>query len=356
MKVVFRCAAIAAVVGASHLALAQSPAPTAAEVKKAADEFSQGKESYREGDYLEAAEHFEAADDNAPSVNALRAAMTSRDKGGQLDRAATLAALALERHPDDAKLGEEAREILEKADAKLHRARVTCDVPCGLVVGTSLVHGRPATERLLYLEPGSHEVRASWGEGESKSESVAAEAGSSTDLVFERPVGSTPEADPEDVGAAAPAEERAVDDFGETYFDEKDEPVAEKKDRRGLPPAVFAVGLVATAGLGGVTIWSGIDTKNNPGKEAVRNDPTCQIYGPRCPLYQEGEDKELRTNILIGATAGVGVITIVIGAAATDWSKKGDEKAGRSRVVGRRTLEPWLGVGQGAMVGARGRF
>src|SRR5512145_1996038 len=116
MKRLGGVAVTTALLGLVCVAHAQTDAPSAADIKKAAEEFSLGKEAYLNGDYLEAAEHFEVADDRAPSVNALRAAMTSRSKGGQLDRAATLAALALRRHPDDTKLEEEARGILENAD------------------------------------------------------------------------------------------------------------------------------------------------------------------------------------------------------------------------------------------------
>ena len=75
-----------------------------------------------------------------------------------------------------------------------------------------------------------------------------------------------------------------------------------------------------------------------------------------CKYYKQGQEKETRTNILIGATAVVGVVTIIVGAAATDWGGKERAEAKRRVRQGRRGIEPWVTVGQGAAIGARGRF
>src|SRR5690606_37522280 len=72
-------------------------------------------------------------------------------------------------------------------------------------------------------------------------------------------------------------------------------------------PGVFIALSVATAGVGAATIWSGVDTLNNPGTDAVRE--ACRGQGTACPEYQLGREKQLRTNILIGATAGTALLT-----------------------------------------------
>ena len=59
MKNLVRVAVAAAVLGFVYPAAAQSEAPSAGEVKKAAKEFSAGRQAYRNGEYLEAAERFE---------------------------------------------------------------------------------------------------------------------------------------------------------------------------------------------------------------------------------------------------------------------------------------------------------
>jgi hypothetical protein len=357
MQRLVRVAAFAALLGLVHSAAAQTDTVSAAAVKKAAAEFSLGKQAYQDGDYLAAAEHFEAADDTAPNADALRAAMTSRKKGGELDRAATLAELALERHPDAEKLAAEARELLAIANEELHRLVVTCDAACSLVVGTSLVHGPPARERVVYLFPGAYEVQASWrGDKGTRSQTVEAEVGGVSAMEFEQPGVGFGVAEPEETEATEPDddfEEYIENDFAEDDTDDDawaDKPKRDKGD--GLPPAVFAVGVVATAGLGGVTIWSGVDTINSPGANKV----AAECTSTDCDYYKEGQAKETRTNILVGATSVVGIATIVIGAVATDWGGKEKGAARRSARQGRRRVEPWVTVGQGAAIGARGRF
>src|SRR5262249_3117870 len=85
----------------------------------------------------------------------------------------------------------------------------------------------------------------------------------------------------------------------------------------GLPPVLFVVRVLATPALGGVTVWSGIDTKNNPGPDAVR--AACAGKGTSCPEYQDGLAKETRTNVLLGGAIGAAVLTGAIGAFFTNW-------------------------------------
>ncbi|MBN2197475.1 MAG: hypothetical protein JW751_32150 [Polyangiaceae bacterium] len=343
MKHSLRATIFCALVGLPAVAHAQDDSPSADAIKRASDAFSLGKLAYREEEFVEAAEQFEAADDHAPSVNALRAAMTSRRKADQLDRAATLAALALTRHPEDPKLAEEAQAILEEASAYLHRVQVSCDIPCSLVVGTSLVHGRAALEQTVYLVPGQHEIRASWSEAYgSETQSIVAIAEGRDEIAFTRP-------DP--IAETGAGRQPGTDEFGMEI--EEETPAGDGDDRRhGPPPGVFIGGAVATVVLGGVSIWSGIDTLNNPGRDAV--EEKCDSTD--CDLYRRGQSNELRTNVLFGVTAGLGVATIIIGA-VTDWHGKDSRRVGRTaRVSSNPRVRPWVEVADGAMLGARGRF
>jgi hypothetical protein len=97
MKCLFSVAAAAVILHAAGVARAAEEVsdPTPAQVRSAAEAFDRGREAYKTEDYVEAAEQFESADANAPSAAALELAIRARDKAGQLDRAATLAALAL---------------------------------------------------------------------------------------------------------------------------------------------------------------------------------------------------------------------------------------------------------------------
>lgn len=314
--------------------------PSAEDIKVAGTEYDLGRQSYKKKKWVEASEHFEMADSRAPSAVTLELALRSRDKASQLDRAAMLAALALRRHPKETALVKLAESVLKRGRAELHSLTVKCSPACDLVLGTKLVHGVAATERTVFLAPGTTQVNASWSGGRTRSSSLEATKGGSGELSFEAPPEPKPEdatpaqAKPRPASAVAPGPAPApAGDAG-----------AEAKG--GLPPLVFFVGAGLTAVAGGLTIWSGIDTQNNPGKDKVREQ--CAGQGTSCPAYQDGLDRQNRTNLLLGVTAGVGVVSGVIGAFFTDWSGKADKKSAG--------ISPFVEVGRGASVGARGSF
>ncbi|MEI9940555.1 MAG: hypothetical protein WDO69_25350 [Pseudomonadota bacterium] len=345
MKGLFSVAAFALVLHSAGLARAVEEAsePTPAQVRTAAEAFDRGREAYKTEDYVEAAEQFESADANAPSAAALELAIRARDKAGQLDRAATLAALALVRHPDDPNIQKVAPPIVERAKAELFELDLKCDEACDVTVAGKIAPGRRATDRTVFLISGTYAVRAGWPGDRSLSKSVEAVKGEAGTLEFRAPevVVAPPPVVPPVVTKVKPAEEDQQPKSGK------------------LPPTVFWVGVGVTAALGGVTVWSGIDTKNNPGADRVRQ--ACSAGAPDCDsLYHQGLDKQHRTNLLLGVSAGLGVATAVVGAFFTDWSgpKKpasDTEQAVKARPQG-FSIQPWFAVGSGASVGALGRF
>ena len=344
MKGLFSVAAFALVLHSAGLARAVEEAsePTPAQVRTAAEAFDRGREAYKTEDYVEAAEQFESADANAPSPAALELAIRARDKAGQLDRAATLAALALARHPDDPNIQRIAPSIVERAKAELFELNLKCDEACDVTVAGKITPGRRATDRTVFLISGTYAVRAGWPGDRSLSKSVEAIKGESGTVEFRAP---EVVVEPAPVAAPVVTQPKPVED----------EPAKSGK----LPPAVFFVGAGVTAVLGGVTLWSGIDTQNNPGADRVRE--ACSSGSSECDsLYQDGLGKQHRTNALLGVTAGVGVATAVVGMFFTDWggSKKpapNAEEAAQARPKG-FSIQPWVSVGSGASVGALGRF
>jgi hypothetical protein len=313
---------------------AQSAAePTPAQIRDAAEAFDRGREAYKAEKYLLAAEQFERADGAAPSATALELAIRSRITAGDLDRAATLSALALERHAGDEKLAELAQKTIETAKVELYELTVTCSEPCELVDGNKIVHGRPALSRRVFLSAGDHELRAGFGEGRIDAKSVSAASAGAGELVFDAP--------PKEVVEEAPA----------PVVVEQAPPTLDQGPKKsGLSPVVFWVGAGVTTLVGGATIWSGLDTVNNPGADRVRAE--CEPGDEECPLYQEGRNKQLRTNILIGATGLLGIATAVVGAVATDWTggKVAAAKPGRAQ------FEAYVDWKDGFRAGARGRF
>ncbi|MEZ4234076.1 MAG: tetratricopeptide repeat protein [Polyangiaceae bacterium] len=343
MKRFLKAATLASVIALSLNAGAQSDAPTPEDIKAAGKAFDQGRKHYKDGELVEAAEQFEAADQAAPSATALMLALRARKEAGQLDRAATLARLALDRHSDDEKLRKLAEETLAEAQGKFFELTVNCDEPCTLVLGTRLVHGKAAAKRVLYIKDGSYGVRAAWSKERVDTKNVKAAAGGSGELSFKAPPipVEKPEPGPGELGGP-------VDDGGKGIGDKG----TVKVEPSGMSPAVFWVGAGLTLVAGGVTVWSGLDTQNSPGRSKVKEE--CAGQDESCPLYQEGLDKQNRTNILAAVTGGVGLVTIVIGAFFTDWS--GGETARTPSRVQKASIQPWLGVGNGATLGALGRF
>lgn len=369
--------------------------PTPEDIERAAKYFDEGRAAFRAEAYVEAAEAFEKADALAPNAKVLLLAIQSRELGGHAARAATLAALAEQRHPKDplfADLG----DLLKTAKENLHLLVVTCELPCQIAVGNRLVHGAAATRRFLYLEDGKYRIRASWGEGQALSKYYEAAAGQRGKLRFEgQAVGETSaEAADEGDWDSAPeqsskradrsstdaGEARAEDtseseaEWGEETWDEDppDDPLTAPAPASettsesvggGADPLVFWSGVGLTGVLVGVSTWSGIDTLQNPGTDTVV--AKCVGLGESCPEYQEGLRNQQRTNILWGVTGGVGVITALIGALWTDWdgaSKPSDEPMVSLSVLPLLT-EPRSGETQahevrvdGSLVTASGRF
>lgn len=311
-------------------ALAEGEAPTVEEIKAAEVDFNRGREAYKQGSYTEAAEYFESADAHAPNERVLELAIGARDKAGALDRAATLAQLGMDRHPNSDRMKKVATPLIEKAKTDLLTVVVTCDEACNLLDGTRIVPGKPAVKRTVYLTPGDHSIRAVWSDDRGVSQSTSGRAGDSASLEFKAPP--IPKKVEKPAAGAGEAEQAR----------------AKQEESHGFSPVVFWIGAGATAVLGGVTVWSGIDTINNPGKDKVQ----ANCIDTSCGYYQSGRDRQLRTNILIGATGAVGAATAVVGLFLTDWGgHKEDVQADQAT-----RIRPFIGYSHGPTVGATGRF
>jgi len=322
-----RFAIAAIVLGLARAAAASEP--TVDDIKAAEADFTRGREAYKAGEFVEAAEHFESADGHAPNDKVLELAISARDKAGNTDRAATLAQLGLETYPNSERIKKVAAPLVDKGHAEMLQVTVECDEPCSLLDGTRIVHGAPALRRTIFLTPGDHAIRAGWSDERTMSQNVSGAAGESSTLTFKAPPV------PKKETTAAPLDAAGADTG------------VQSSSSRVLPPLYFLIGAGATAVLGGVTIWSGIDTVNNPGKDTVRD--ACMNEQPNCnSLYNQGVDAQTRTNILIGATSVVGAATAVVGIFFTDWSGKKSERSA--------TVVPWVSYASGPAAGAMGRF
>lgn len=100
--------------------------------------------------------------------------------------------------------------------------------------------------------------------------------------------------------------------------------------RGGLHPAIFLTALGLTAVSGGILAWSGVDTLGG-----VPAYMMAAQQGDRATaemLLTQGQGKELRTNILIGVTSGLGaaaVGTLIF----TRWSAPRTEQSPTAMIV-----------------------
>jgi hypothetical protein len=308
-------AACAVVPSFVHSAEAQSP-----EDRRAASEaYDRGSEAYLSESWAEAARWFEVAHRRAPIPAALVQAIRAHRRAGNLERAGTLALRAERLYPEDATARETAAETIAEASPALVRIDVVCE-GCTVQVGGVILEN-PS----IFVPPDTeHRVVAQFPTGD-RSELVIANAGEIRQLTFSAPEGPVlPERDPDREGNETP------------------ERFSRSDDDSGLSPAFFLTGLGLTAVAGAILIWSGLDTLAGVDEyERVRS----------MALLEQGQDKELRTNILIGVTAGLGVITAAL-LMFTSWSG-GDEEEARSSPALRSSVAAWS---DGAMLELEGAF
>lgn len=318
----------AGVSSVSRRALADEAPPSAERIKAAAEEFDRGRRAFLAKDFEQAAGHFENAFRDAPSKETLRLAIRARRDAKQPARAATLAAIAEERYADDAPTARLARETLAEAAPHLAEYVVTCSDPCALAADRRVVSQSDGVQHRIFLEPGAHDLGASFQKGGSASRHVDGKEGTSTQVSFERPA----PIEPASIAPPAPAP--------------KPSPApAHPPSDKPLGPVVFWIGVGVTAAVGAATVASGIDTVEHPGADAVRQG--CVGQGEACPLYQEGKSAETRTNVLLGATIGVAALTGVVGLFFTQWSSSSPEAPEIEVGAARLVLSP---------AGVRGRF
>jgi hypothetical protein len=324
--------------------LAQAQGSAASTEEQASAAFEAAANALKAKDYQTAALQFETAHELLPSAEALRGAIRARSRAGHGARAATLAAQGMRLFPDTNKLVKAAEEALAEFGPGLHGLEVTCSQACSLAIDGHRVPGAPSKEARLYLDPGKHTIAASFPDGSGADQQlIVAKAGGKNSIHFmsrsssAAPTGTSAERpSPEPTGTASdpgPGPASASSTEADVEPDPGEAPTVDAAAPwDGWSPAVFFVTLGVTAVLGGVTIWSGVDTLNNPGQDVVRQ--RCQGLGTDCPEYQDGLAKQVRTNALIGVTAGVGALTAIVGLFLTDWTPDEPAEPGVALVPG----------------------
>lgn len=300
--------------------LLAAPAPARAQgddKARAAAKFKEGERAFKRHEYAAAAKSFEEAYGIAPHPAALFNAATAHQKAGELTRAANLCARYLRDAPEDDARREKANALIGELIPKLGRVQIA-----ELGAKNVALDGKAVDAEIVYVDPGDHLVSGEFGD-KIVQRKLTVVAGSLVKVSLEPP---------------KPAS-TALEEEGEA---DSPLPTAEpERDRAGekpLSPTLFYVGLGVTAVLGGVTIWSGLDT--NSAREAYDEAPTQSGL-------DDGKAKQSRTNLLLGATAVAGVGTAVVGLFFTNWKGGAKPKPAPEETS-------WV-LGPG-FVGARGRF
>src|SRR6476469_8115305 len=131
---------------------ANAAAPDAERLKTAAEEFDAGRRAFKLKDFENSAIHFENADRDAPSPEALQSAIRARKEAGHSARAATLSANALSRYPADKQLGEYARQVLAESERLLYRVSVGCSPDCTIIVDNKVMPFPEGPNAIVYLD------------------------------------------------------------------------------------------------------------------------------------------------------------------------------------------------------------
>lgn len=253
-------------------------------VVAAANAYAQAQHAELKGDHDRAAELFELADRIAPTPEALRSATRMRLAAGQLALAAGDAEELLIRYESDAPSRELAEQVLAKAKPELTRYTFQCSDPCTVVVDHLAIAVAPQKLQIVYVAPGSHDVELGFADEAVHRVKLTGAAAEARTIKVARP--------------AAPQKQLAKVESTDT----REEPIVRK---RGLSPGYFWTAGALTVVAGGLTIWSGLDLLN--ARDDFKASPS-----PTLKQFHDGEDKDRRTSILIGATSVLAVTTVTL--------------------------------------------
>lgn len=289
--------------------------------------FQEARRLYLEGEYSAAAEEFRRSFDTLPSLEALVASARAYAKGGELFAAITAYEEYLEFEDDDATRHDEALRHLRELRGRISEIVLRIEAPelveelrlNGEIVALDDFPRRilPGTIRLEIREKGSAEPRT-----------ITAEVRGGEKAVI-------------DVPRRAPSPPPVVGPPEEPPSVEEPAPPP-----RGLKVGFFTgVGLtgaaaLTVAALGGVTLR----------QRRIYADALCTIgedgscvEGSFYPHTEEARFYELRraTNIFVGVTAGVAVVTLAIGLALRRASARAKGSANAGATSRGRTQLGW---------------
>ncbi len=283
---------------------------TADDRKAASEAFRDGDRAYKAGDFRHAAEAYHDAYVKAPHYAPLWNEARAWEKASEVARAANVYAKYLREAPANAPDRNRATSALDRLAKKLARL----DIHAASGLADVKVDGVLVEDVSVYVVPGAHVVEAHAGDAVVR-QSPSVDPGSVTSVALMAPVVESKVEPPP-----------------------PPPPLAASPSSRSWSPVVVYFGGAVTAITAGLAIWSGLDTLSQ--KSTFNSAPTQDNL-------DTGRSKESRTNVLIAASAGVGVLTLAAAVFLVDWHATSSEKPASDPVT--------VGVGVGSFM-VRGAF
>jgi hypothetical protein len=280
-------AGIALVAALSAPAAARADDPEAARAA-----YDRGAAAFEAKRYAEAANDLARADALAPNPVALASALKATELADDAVLGMTLADRAELRAGAGEAVVAAARRVREKFQARTGKLSIRCAAVRGCAV---TVDAEPfPVEQQRWVKAGAHALEISAG-GAVGRYTVVIEGGKTVD--WQEPGGPPPAAEPPPPEPPKPAPEPP-----------KPAPEAPPPPR-GVSPGWFFASLGVTAVLGGITVWSGVDTLSKH-----KDFDAGRIEG------SVGQAAQTRTNVLIGVTGAAAAATLAVGVFGVRWS------------------------------------
>jgi hypothetical protein len=300
---------------AERCADAQAAATATAEDRRqAAKDFGEGDRAFKDGDYRHAAESYERAYQRVPHYSALWNAARSWDHAGEPARAANLYARYLREAPPRARDRNSAQRLLRALSNRLARLEIHATD-----VTDVRVDDAPMDAPSVYVTPGAHVVAGKTSDGTVVRQSSDVQAGDVVSVALVPPAApaTSASASPAPTGAATAAPASAPSASPSSTATDPAQAEQEPSSTRHLSPVFVYFGGAVTLALGGITIWSGLDTLQQ--KDTFDKNPTQSNL-------DAGKSKEIRTNVLVATTTAVGVVTAVTALFLIDWKGHGSSE------------------------------
>jgi hypothetical protein len=278
--------------------LCLGPAARADSSSEAGRLYDQATRALDRGDYAAAANDYARADELVPHADALEAALLAALETDEATLGMELAARAA-REPDNERLSELATRASAKFSKRVGRIFVRCPACDEVIIDGTITKAGVAS----WVRPGAHDVVLRIGR-ERETRSV--------DVEVEGLVTVTPRATP--AQAPPPVAPPPPPPAGDTHGPRRSERV---ETATGVSPAWFWIGLALTGGAAAGTIASGVDLGAKHA-DFVRK--------PTAESARRGETAQTRTRVLVGVTAGLAVVTTLVGALAVQWGDGDDAR------------------------------